>query len=133
MKPVLLPESSHPRRGMTLIEVTLVISVLLTLTSVLFMGSIAYKRGTDRAHCIQNIASVQKAVRSYGNLAGLAPGDTVANLKTKIIGADKLVPIEPDCPAGGLYNYAGDTLPATSTLYLDCDLPNHEPKNFSGW
>ena len=66
---------------MTLIEVTLVISVLLTLTSILFVGIVAYKKGTDRAHCIQNIARVQKAVRSYGNLSGLGPGDSITDLK----------------------------------------------------
>ena len=130
----LTPQSSpRLRRGMTLIEVTLVISILLTLTSVLFIGTIAYKRGTDRAHCIQNIASVQKAVRTYGNMAGLDPGDTVDGLKSEIIGPDKLVPLEPACPAGGLYQYAGDQLPAPSQLYLECDFSMHEPKNSHGW
>lgn len=133
MKFVLLLSLRKPRRGMTLIEVTLVISVLLTLTSVLFMGSIAYKRGSDRAQCIQNIASVQKAVRSYGNLVGKGPGETVTDLKNKVIGGDKMVPFEPTCPSGGLYNYAGDVLPLTSHLYLDCDLPGHEPKSSKGW
>ncbi|MCB1228654.1 MAG: type II secretion system protein [Verrucomicrobiae bacterium] len=120
-------------RGMTLIEVTLVISILLALTSALFLGVTAYKRGADRANCIQNIASVQKAVRSYGNLAGKRPGDTIPNLKDEIIGFNKLVPLEPSCPGGGLYNYSGNTLPLPNHLYLDCDLPTHEPKTSRGW
>lgn len=118
---------------MTLIEVTLVIAILLGLTSVLFLGATAYKRGSDRAICIQNIASVQKAVRSYGNLAGLKPGDFVPNLKDEIVGGDKFVPFEPVCPSGGSYLYGGNVLPAGSTLYLDCDINLHEPKNTNGW
>jgi len=121
------------KRGMTLIEVTLVIAILLSLISILFIGVTAYKKGTDRVFCIQNIASVQKAVRSYGNMAGLNLGDSVVDLKDQIIGAKKYLPIDPVCPAGGNYTYGGDVLPASSTLYLDCDIIKHEPKSSSGW
>lgn len=120
-------------RGMTLIEVTLVIAILLTLTSILFVGIVAYKKGTDRAHCIQNIARVQKAVRSYGNLSGLGPGATINDLKNEIVGPGKFVPLEPICPGGGTYTYGGDVLPAGSTLYLDCDVLTHLPKSSAGW
>lgn len=118
---------------MTLIEVTLVIAVLLSLTSILFVGVVAYKKGTDRSHCIQNIARVQKAVRSYGNLSGLGPGDSVTNLKDAIIGPGKFVPFDPVCPAGGTYSFGGDILPPGSTLYLDCDIDTHLPKSSTGW
>ncbi len=118
---------------MTLIEVTLVIAVLLGLTSVLFLGTAAYKRGTDRSFCIQNIASVQKAVRSYANLAGLNPGDHAPGLKDAIIGADKFIRMEPVCPSGGVYTYGDDFLPHGSVLYLVCDQPLHEPKSSEGW
>ena len=118
---------------MTLIEVTLVIAVLLSLTSVLFVGVVAYKKGTDRSYCIQNIARVQKAVRSYGNLSGLGPGDSVTDLKSQIIGPGKFVPLEPVCPAGGTYTFGGDVLPPGSTLYLDCDIDTHLPKSSNGW
>ena len=54
--------------GMTLIEITLVIAVLLGLISVLFIGVAAYKKGSDRAKCILNIATVQKAVRCFSGV-----------------------------------------------------------------
>ena len=118
---------------MTLIEVTLVIAILLSLTSILFVGIVAYKKGTDRAHCIQNLARVQKAVRSYGNLSGFNPGDSIPNLKDEIVGPGKFVPLDPICPGGGTYTFGGDILPAPSMLYLDCDISTHLPKSSTGW
>ncbi len=55
---------------MTLLELTVVILVLLSLISILFIGARAWKRGSDRAICIIHIQSAQKGVRSYANLYG---------------------------------------------------------------
>ena len=51
-------------KGMTLLELTVVILVLLSLISVLFIGARAWKKGSDRAACILNIRNFQQAVRS---------------------------------------------------------------------
>lgn len=120
-------------RAQTLIELTLVISVLLGLIAVLFIGVRAYRRGTDRAVCIQNIASAQKAVRSLGNLRDLGPGDTVAGLRSELIGPGKFVPQEPDCPGGGTYSDNGDVLPDPGIPYLSCTLPEHLPQTTQNW
>ena len=64
--------------GLTLIEVTLVIAVLLGLISVLFIGVSAYKEGSNRSKCILNISNVQKAVRSYQNLYEVNNGAALA-------------------------------------------------------
>lgn len=61
--------------GMTLIEITVVILVLLTLISVLFIGANIYKRGADRAACILNIRNVHQAVRAHQNLNARNVGD----------------------------------------------------------
>jgi type II secretory pathway pseudopilin PulG len=50
---------------MTLLELTVVILVLLSLITILFIGAQAWKRGSDRAICIINIQNVQKGVRGY--------------------------------------------------------------------
>ncbi len=120
-------------RGFSLIEVTLVISVLLGLTSVLFLGATAYKKGADRAHCIQNIAAIQKALRSHCNLIGVSPGAHVPNLKDALIGADKFVPMEPVCPSGGIYSFGDDFVPVAGIAWLTCSLPKHEPKETAAW
>lgn len=120
-------------RGFTLVEITLVIAVVLMMISVLFLGVNAYKKGSDRAICIQNIASVQKAVRSYSNLSALGPGETVANLKDQIIGPDRFIESDPVCPADGVYTYGGDVIPLAGAVYLSCNLSEHLPTSPQSW
>jgi prepilin-type N-terminal cleavage/methylation domain-containing protein len=43
------------KTGMTLLELTIVILVLLTLVSILFIGARAWKKGSDRAANIMNL------------------------------------------------------------------------------
>jgi len=61
--------------GMTLIEITVVILVLLTLIAVLFIGANIYKKGADRAACILNIRNIHQAVRADQNLENKNEGD----------------------------------------------------------
>ena len=63
--------------GMTLIEITVVILVLLTLIAVLFIGANIYKKGADRAACILNIRNIHQAVRADQNLENRNSGDAV--------------------------------------------------------
>lgn len=124
--------------GLTLIEITLVIAVLLGLISVLFIGVSAYKEGSNRAKCILNISSYQKAVRSYQNLYEKEATDTydVAD----VAGTGKLLEALPSCPSNGDYNLeAADTgvsFPAIGSAALTCSLATsdeHVPANLDGW
>ncbi|MBL9154024.1 MAG: hypothetical protein JNK37_16145 [Verrucomicrobiales bacterium] len=123
----------HRHFGYTLVEVTLVLAVLLSLVGILFIGTQAYLKGADRAVCLQNLASVQKAVRAYGNLHQLVPGNAVDNLKGEIFGSDKFIPIEPRCPANGVYTFRGNILPQVGELYMSCSEEGHSPKNHAAW
>lgn len=58
-------------KGMTLIELTVVILVLLSLISVLFIGARAWLRGSDRAQAAILIRNAQQGVRSHSNLLGV--------------------------------------------------------------
>ena len=119
--------------GLTLIEVTLVIAVLLGLISVLFIGVSAYKEGSNRSKCILNISNVQKAVRSYQNLYEKAVGDTLA--KATIAGTGKLLETEPTCPSAGTYTWSA-SIPAVGTAHLTCSLSStsqHAPTSTAGW
>jgi type II secretory pathway pseudopilin PulG len=119
--------------GLTLIEVTLVIAVLLGLISVLFIGVSAYREGSNRAKCILNISNVQKAVRSYQNLYELSPGGTLAS--TAIIGTGRMLETAPSCGSGGTYTY-GTVVPAVGAAYASCSLAatlNHVPTSLTGW
>ncbi|MEC5127942.1 type II secretion system protein [Verrucomicrobiales bacterium BCK34] len=126
---------NNKQAGLTLIEVTLVIAVLLGLISVLFIGVSAYKEGSNRAKCILNISNVQKAVRSYQNLYELSVASTLA--KATIIGTGKMLESDPACSSGGTYTYA-TAVPAIGTAYLTCSLAGtdnsqHNPSSLTGW
>ncbi|MBU6179966.1 MAG: hypothetical protein KGR69_09885 [Verrucomicrobia bacterium] len=119
--------------GLTLIEVTLVIAVLLGLISVLFIGVSAYREGSNRAGCILNLSNVQKAVRSYQNLYELSAGNTLAS--STIIGTGRMLETAPTCRSGGTYTY-GTTVPAVGTAYATCSLGaslTHVPASLTGW
>jgi len=128
-----LNNNTKKQAGLTLIEITLVIAVLLGLISVLFIGVTAYKEGSNRAKCILNISNVQKAARSYQNLYEKDAGDDFAS--TDIIGTGKLIDSAPECPSNGTYTYA-ETFPALGTPIMTCSLSesnDHEPNNTDGW
>lgn len=119
--------------GLTLIEVTLVIAVLLGLISVLFIGVAAYKKGSDRAKCILNISTVQKAVRSYANMYEQPIAATIAN--ADYMGPGKFIETTPVCPQAGTYTF-GTVIPASGTAMLNCSLAGtdlHVPSSLAGW
>lgn len=62
------------KSGMTLLELTVVILVLLSLISILFIGARAWKKGSDRSANIMNIRNTQQAMRGHQNLKELNPG-----------------------------------------------------------
>ena len=128
------------RNGMTLLELTVVILVLLSLISVLFVGANAWKRGSDRTLCIMNIRNVQNAVRSFSNLYGYKPEDNVTGLQVRVIGPGKFIEPAPTCPSAGTYSYGpdfgNDTIPPIGELYMQCSLSataEHVPQNADYW
>jgi prepilin-type N-terminal cleavage/methylation domain-containing protein len=139
------PEKNKPRcksakRGMTLLEMTVVILVLLSLITVLFFGAQAWKRGSDRAICIIHIQNVQKGVRSFSNLYGYSPESNVPNLQTQVIGLGRFIETTPTCPGGGNYTFGQasgvNTIPPMGVLYMECSLSAsdaHLPNVGSDW
>jgi type II secretory pathway pseudopilin PulG len=133
-------QSMKRKAGMTLLELTVVILVLLSLISILFIGARAWKKGSDRAGCIMNIRNVQQAIRSYGNMNGLNPGDTIPSsgtLTSVLIGANSFMANAPTCPGNGSYTgMAATTIPTVGTVALTCnfsDGPAHTPSNTGDW
>lgn len=135
-------------RGVTLIELTVTILVLLFLLTIVFMGSRAWKRGSDRAACVLNMRNVQMATRSYQNMYGYSEGtqpetrygtrDIARHLvENGFITRDvyEMVNGGQSCPGGGLYNCpAPDIFPLRGRLYLQCSLSaseEHEPGSVS--
>jgi len=133
------------KTGMTLLELTVVILVLLSLISILFIGARAWKKGSDRAGCILNIRNCQQAVRGYLNMHP----DKVAVVEADIFGTDSYLKFA-RCPASTAaasstalvgYEYtdnsqvAGTTGGASICLACTTDVtPAHKPDgDLSQW
>jgi type II secretory pathway pseudopilin PulG len=118
-------------KGMTLMELTVIILVLLSLIAIMFVGARSWKQGSDRSACIMNIRKAQLLVRGYQNVMGLAD-HTPINMFTDILGP---AGASPTCPAGGNYDHIGH-IPPPGELVMWCDLAasqEHVPDNHSDW
>ena len=102
------------KSGMTLLELTVVILVLLSLISILFIGARAWKKGSDRAGCILNIRNVQQAASGYKNMHPALTSATIGAASANIIGATGLLK-DPVCPGAGLYTIDLTKIYATGT------------------
>ena len=125
-------------KGVTLIELTVVILVLLSLIAVLFIGARAYKEASDRTACLLTVRNVQQAGRSWQNLNGHTEGTSI--VWDEIVGEEGFLNDVPACRSGASTNWE-DTytqapdVPDTGTLFIVCNVDDvdHEPENTGGW
>jgi type II secretory pathway pseudopilin PulG len=145
-----LPPRVVRLRGITLIELTVIIVVILTLVGVMAIGSRAWKRASDRSACVMNARNFQMATRSYQNMRGYYFGGQPAleygtqNIAHHLLAKgyitqglhDQAKGMRP-CAGGGTYsNDAPDVFPMPGQLYMKCSLSvsqEHEPDNFADW
>ncbi|MFM2241257.1 MAG: hypothetical protein RLZ97_112 [Verrucomicrobiota bacterium] len=119
-------------RGMTLLELTVVILVLLSLISILFIGARAWKKGSDKAGCIMNIRNVQQMIRGYQNMNNHPEGHVI---NVFVIANDFQLGNIGECPGGGDYDHAGE-IPPIGELVMTCSLATshgHVPPSIAGW
>ncbi len=115
--------SETQKPGVTLLELTVVILVLLSLISILFVGARAWKKGADRSANLLNIRNTQQAMRGHQNLNQLEPGAVfaLANLVTymrfpvSVAGGNANGGV--DYAAGGLVTPQSAT-PATTVAHI---------------
>ncbi len=122
---------SARQRGTTLIELSVVIAVILLLVGVLFIGVQAWRNSANKAACLVNISSIQKAARGYQNAHLLNPTDGLLhdNLVT-----DQYFTTLPTCPVStNKYTYT-DAVPDIGVAYAACsDATGHGPANTNNW
>ena len=113
-----LTHTTKRTAGMTLLELTVVILVLLSLISILFVGARAWKKGSDRAANVLNIRNIQQAARGHANMNNLA--EVTGDLdKADIVGTNGYLK-EPFLPGTTSTEYTyGTKVPATGFLYAD--------------
>lgn len=140
------PQRTMNRAGVTLLELSVVIVVLLSLAALLMVGAHAWRRGSDRAACVINIRNVQTSVRSYQNLYGYNPGtmpyadkgtqSIAAHLYDKGYITDRLndaLKGDRECPGGGAYDISQeDVFPVMGKLYLSCSLETEQKHQMPG-
>lgn len=127
------PHAIQKISGLTLIELTLVVAVILGLVTIIFIGATSYKEGSNRAMCILNISQIQKAVRAYQNMYQRNFGDPC--VEATLVGSGRFIDTPPACPSGGSYTWRG-TIPPLDTAYLTCSFAaerDHAPTNPAGW
>jgi type II secretory pathway pseudopilin PulG len=132
--------------GTTLVELSVVIAVILLLVSVLFIGVKAWKDSANRAACLVNLATLQKAVRGYQN--SHADDPLVVSVPANALATDGYFGTIPTCPAGaaggGVAKYAPDAVttavafPAAGVAAFACPNAgalNHAPTaaNVANW
>jgi type II secretory pathway pseudopilin PulG len=121
--------------GTTLVELSVVIAVILLLVGVLFVGVTAWRNSANRAACIVNLSSLQKAVRGYQN--SHADDATIKGVTIDQLVTDKYFAVAPVCPTGGAYTddastTGGTVFPAADKPAFDC--PNgHAPATYNNW
>ena len=91
--------SIKTRQGVTLIELSVVIAVILTLLSVLFVGATYYKDSADTAACTINQNAIAKAADAYLNIEGSDPTYTILTTTGGPLAAKV-----PTCPSAGTYS-----------------------------
>ncbi len=133
------------KSGMTLLELTVVILVLLSLMTILFIGARQWKKGSDRAGCIMNLRNIQQAVRGHQNMTGHNAGDTPTSpaiTSATFIGSGGYIETTPHCPGDNTKEYtfpAEAKYPALGTLYAKCGngtasiAAEHVPNDPSNW
>ena len=99
------------KAGMTLLELTVVILVLLSLITILFIGARAWKKGADRSTNLINLRNTQQAMRGHQNTHQLAVGASFT--QTMLEDYMKM----PATVATVTYT-AGTAVTATGTLWL---------------
>lgn len=144
------PRRSSSRSGITLLELTVVIAVILSLTTILLIGARAWKGSADRSACIMNIRNVQVSVRSYQNMYGYNPGgmpyaeggtqDIATHMHEKGYITDSqfsAIEGEETCPGGGEYHREhADAFPSVGDLYIECSYSatkDHLPDDGMEW
>ena len=134
------------RAGVTLLELSVVIVVLLSLAALLMVGAQAWRRGSDRAACVINIRNVQTSVRSYQNMYGYSPGtmpyadNGTQSIATHLFQKGYITEQLNDaltgnrvCPGGGSYEMTQEEVfPAVGKLYLSCSLETEQKHGMPG-
>lgn len=107
---------------------------LLMMLALVFIGSKAWKKGSDRAACIMYQRNVQITVRNHQSLNHLKAGDRIDWSKITLPEGYKQTTVAPCCPEGGFYQFV-TLIPANGDLAVKCPdaARGHVPADHHDW
>ena len=101
------------RAGFTLVEIMIVVAIMGLLVSLALPNFVKTRTNAQKQVCIENLAQIESAKQVWGVENGMKNGDTVD--VADLIGPTLYIKKEPECPAGGDYDYTtiGDNATCT--------------------
>jgi type II secretory pathway pseudopilin PulG len=131
--------------GTTLVEMSVVIAVILLLVGVLFIAVDGWRNAANRSACIVNLATLQKAVRSFQNAnidSTTIVGYDLGALKAAeyfgpaATGRAPVCPTQPKTSPAAYVEWTGHAtaFPPTGTVAFTCPAPgSHAPASHANW
>jgi prepilin-type N-terminal cleavage/methylation domain-containing protein len=102
------------RRGFTLLEILIVVSVLGILVGMAFPNFLKSRTNAQKQMCIENLSQIESAKQIWGVENGRADGDSPVD--ADLFGATRYMKLKPKCPAGGTYDLTAVGANATCTI-----------------
>ena len=89
------------RQGFTLVEIMIVVAIIGILSAIAIPNFLRNRNESQRKACIANMRLVATSAENWRteNKMELIGDDW----KTKLIGSENYIQVEPHCPAGGTY------------------------------
>lgn len=89
------------RRGFTLLEILIVVSVVGILVALAIPNFLKSRVQARKQLCIENLSQIESAKQIWGMETGKKDGDIPS--KDDLIGSDRYIKRMPQCAAGGSY------------------------------
>ena len=103
------------KKGFTLVEIMIVVAIIAILAAVAIPNFLKYRRSSQATACVSNLKQIQTA-KEQVLMAGQTPDSS------NIYGADKLIKVEPHCPADNSISYTiGDATTDPTCSYSQTD------------
>lgn len=123
--PLRKPHRTRATRGMTFIELAIVIGVIVLLLFGLARTGVYFREEANKNICLTRQKAFQDAVRAYANMNNVDIGAAVA--QAELVGTGKFFETMPTCPkTGNAYTYTG-TVPAAGASCVSCSTAAHAP------
>jgi general secretion pathway protein G len=94
---------SARRRGFTLVEIMIVVSIIGLLVSIALPAFVKSRNQARKQACIENLSQLESAKQQWALEVGKTSGDIPT--QDDLIGSSKYIKHMPSCPGGGTYDF----------------------------